>query len=161
MTEFEEIYAKHFRDVFRFIHKLSGDAVLAEEITQETFFKALKGIGGLKEKTGIKVWLFQIAKNTLYTHHRKRKRTEPLTDERVSGEKSLTELMTDKDSAMRIHTVIHNLKEPYKEVFTLRIFGELTFAQIGEIFDKTENWARVTFYRSRQKVLAEMEEQNE
>jgi RNA polymerase sigma-70 factor (ECF subfamily) len=156
VTEFETAFRQYYGDVYRFVYRLCGDGRLAEEMTQETFFKAFKKRQGFQEKCSIKTWLFQIAKNALYTYYRKNNRLEPIAEVQQTGEKPLAELLSDKDAAMRIHAALHALEEPYKEVFMLRIFGELPFAQIGLLFDKTENWARVTFYRSKQRIMREV-----
>ena len=153
MTDFGDVYEQYFRDVYRFVFKLSGSETVAEEITQETFFKALNGIKSFDGRCSIKVWLIQIAKNTYYTHHKKQKRFEALPESITANEKTLEDIMTEKSQAMQIHEALHILDEPYKEVFMLRIFGELPFSQIGQLFEKTENWARVTFYRAKQKIL--------
>jgi RNA polymerase sigma-70 factor (ECF subfamily) len=155
VTDFEAVFRQYYGDVYRFIYQLCGDNRLAEEITQETFFKAFKKIKDFREKCSVKTWLFQIAKNTLYSHHRKDRRLAPL-EEQPADDKPLAELLSDKDAALRIHAALHGMDEPYKEVFMLRVFGELPFAQIGLLFDKTENWARVTFYRSKQSILREI-----
>ena len=156
MTGFEDIYVRYFRDVYRFVLSLSGSESTAEEITQETFFKALKGIKDFTGTCGVKVWLFQIAKNTYYTHCKKRNRLTPLPDDAPQNAPSVEEIVTDKAAAMELHAVLHALEEPYKEVFSLRVFGELPFAHIGQLFDKTENWARVTFYRAKKKIIGKM-----
>ena len=83
---------------------------------------------------------------------RRRGKTDPMPDELPSAGKSIEQLITDEDSSFRIHTMLHSLEEPYREVFELRIFGELSFSQIGTIFGKTENWARVTYHRARLKL---------
>jgi len=156
MTDFEEIYNLYFRDVYRFVYKLSGSESIAEEITQEMFFKALKGIKNFNGKCSLKAWLFQIAKNVFYTHHKKQNRFDPLPETTVQNDKSVEDLVTDQASAMALHAALYTLAEPYKEVFMLRIFGELSFSQIGQVFGKTENWARVTFYRAKQKTLEQI-----
>lgn len=153
MADFEEIYRQYFREVYRFVYSLSRNEELSEEITQETFFKALKGIDGFKGNCKLSVWLCQIAKHTYFSHLEKQKRffPEPCTG-LLSTRENLEDALLNKDETLRIHGALHRLKEPYKEVFSLRVFGELSFAQIGELFEKSEGWARVTFYRSKQKI---------
>ena len=153
MEEYEQIYALYFQDVYRYVCALSRDANLAEEITQETFFKALKSLDSFRGQCRLYVWLCQIAKHTYLSHLKKRK--EPENEEPLSN--SVEEMMLEKESAFQIHQALHNLSEPYKEVFSLRVLGELSFRQIGLLFGKSENWARVTYHRARLKIKEEFE----
>jgi RNA polymerase sigma factor (sigma-70 family) len=152
VTEFEKIYDQYFREVYAFVLTLSRDEKLAEEMTQETFFKALKSMDQFKGHCKMNVWLCQIAKNTYFTYHSKQKRytAEEIVD--PPGDTVIETLIERKEEAFRVHKVLHSLHEPYKEVFTLRIFGELSFKEISGLFEKTESWARVTFYRAKQKI---------
>ncbi|MUT65979.1 RNA polymerase sigma factor [Paenibacillus sp. NEAU-GSW1] len=158
MTQFELIYNQHFKDVYRFVLSLCRDAAMAEEITQETFFKALKSIHQFKGTSKINVWLCQIAKNTYFSHLEKQKRFAPHEPAETVSEHNLESMILDKEAVFRIHKALHDLEEPYKEVFTLRIFGELSFAQISQIFEKTESWSRVTFHRAKRKVQERLKE---
>lgn len=155
MTDFQEVYDLYFKDVYKYALSLSRDPHVAEEITQETFFKALKNIGSFRGQCRLYVWLCQIAKNTYYSYSQKQARAAP-EQEAPSGE-SLEDKLLTKESAFEIHKLLHKLPEPYKEVFSLRVFGELSFQQIGELFGKTESWARVTYHRARLKIKEEME----
>lgn len=154
MAEFQEVYQLYFQDVYKYVLSLSRDPALAEEITQETFFKALKHIDSFRGQCRLYVWLCQIAKNTYYTHLEKQNRREP--EPEAAGEDSLEDRLLTEESAFEIHKVLHHLPEPYKEVFSLRIFGQLSFRQIGELFSKTESWARVTYYRAKLKIKEEL-----
>ncbi|VXC32323.1 RNA polymerase sigma factor [Bacillus sp. 349Y] len=160
MTEFEKIYDQHFREVYAFILSMSRNEKLAEEITQETFFKALKAIDGFKGQCKMSVWLCQIAKNTYFTHLSKQKRLVPEEVVESSGDAVMERLMENREEAMRVHKVLHSLQDPYKEVFTLRIFGELSFRDISGLFGKTESWARVTYHRARQKIQDRLKEED-
>lgn len=147
--------------MYRFIYSLCGNESVAEEITQETFLKALKHIDSYQGKCQMKVWLCQIAKNTFYTYQSKQARFSRWTElerKQRSLEQPLDEALANKEDALRIHKVLHRMKEPYKEVFTLRIFGELSFAEISQLFEKTESWARVTFYRAKQMIHKKLKE---
>lgn len=163
---FEEIYNAYFRDVYRYLLALSRNEHLAEELTAETFFKALRAADGFRGGCDIRVWLCQIAKNEYLMHLRKSKRTasaEPFPDEdspapEPSAPVSVEQQAVDADTAVRIHKLLHTMPEPYKEVFQLRVFGELSFAQIGSIFDRTANWACVTYHRARAMIQKEMED---
>ena len=149
MTEFQAVYDRYFRDVYKYALSISRDPAVAEEITQETFFKAMKSIDSFRGQCRLYVWLCQIAKNTYITYCQKQSRASPA--EEPSGE-SLEDRLLTKESAFEIHKLLHRLPEPYKEVFSLRVFGELPFSQIGELFGKTESWARVTYHRARLKI---------
>lgn len=154
MTDFQEVYDLYFKDVYKYALSLSRDPHVAEEITQETFFKALKSIDSFRGQCRLYVWLCQIAKNTYFTYMGKQGKEEA-AQEVTSGD-SMEEKLLIKETAFEIHKLLHNLPEPYKEVFSLRVFGELSFSQIGELFGKTESWARVTYYRARLKIKEEL-----
>ncbi|MGC6769405.1 RNA polymerase sigma factor [Enterococcus sp. LJL128] len=157
IKDFETVYMEHFADVYRFILSLCRDEQLAEEITQETFFKALKKIDEFKGNCKLSVWLCQIAKNTYFSHQRK-KQPEPLERavEVLGASSALQESMVAKESSEQLHYHLHHLKEPYKEVFTLRVFGELSHGQIAALFGKNESWARVIFYRAKKQLQEAM-----
>ena len=152
MEDYQEIYSLYFQDVYRYILALSRDPSLAEEITQEAFFKALKSLDSFQGQCKLYVWLCQIAKNTYLSYLKKHK--EPEEEKTLTS--SLEEMMLDKESVFLIHQALHNLPEPYKEVFSLRVLGELSFRQIGLLFGKTENWARVTYHRARLTIKEEL-----
>ncbi|MCD7920169.1 MAG: RNA polymerase sigma factor [Clostridiales bacterium] len=156
MEPFEDVYDRYFRDVLQFAYSMCGDRYLAEEIAQETFFKALRQMSSFRGECSVKSWLFQIARNDYLSRCRKGKRLTSLEDatEPVQSE-SLEERLLDQESAMELHRRLHRLPEPYREVFSLRVFGELSFADIGDLFDKSDSWARVTFYRARCKLKEE------
>ena len=153
MEDYQEIYTLYFQDVFKYVLALSRDPSLAEEITQEAFFKALKSLDSFQGQCKLYVWLCQIAKNTYLSYLKKHK--EPEKEETLTS--SLEEMMLDKESVFLIHQALHNLPEPYKEVFSLRVLGELSFRQIGLLFGKTENRARVTYHRARLTIMEELE----
>lgn len=159
-TEFEKIYTEHFGAVRRYLLKLCRSAPLADEITSDTFFKAMSAIDKFDGKCDVKSWLFQIAKNSYFSYLKKAGRTVPLesvseTDDAGPG---IEERVADADASVRILQVLHTMQEPYKEVFSLRVFGELSFRQIAEIFGKTENWACVTYHRAKSKIQTILEE---
>lgn len=158
----EELYRTYFDIVYRYIRSISQDGALAEEVTQETFFKALEKIDQFRGDCDVRVWLCQIAKNTLYDHLKKQKKQllgdEKLEEAESDGGELLEEKLAQRSQAMEIHKVLHRLSEPCKEVFSLRTFGELKFSEIGMLFGKSENWARVTYYRARVKIREELEQ---
>ena len=160
--EFEEIYIRYFNDVFLFLKKLSRDERIAEEITSETFFKAMRSIDAFRGDTDIRVWLCQIAKNGYFSHLKKQQGLVAIDDlEFTDSIDPIEEQLINRSDAMQIHLLLHDLAEPYKEVFMLRVFGELSFKQIAKIFQKTDNWACVTYHRARNKILEQKKKKNE
>jgi len=158
VTELEKIYDSYFKDVFLYIYSLSGNKHIAEDVTSETFVKAIKSIDSFKGDCDIRVWLCQIAKNTYYSYLRKNKglvsmNSIPEQEDNLDIEKRISM----SEESMRIHQILHNLEEPYKEVFTLRVFGELSFKQIASLFGKSDNWACVTFHRAKNKIKERLE----
>ena len=157
VTDFQEVYNLYFRDVYRYALSLCRNESVAEEITQETFYKALVKLDSFDGRCKISVWLCQIAKNAYISMHRKDKHVDPDCDiDLLSYDGNLEENIADRDTVFAIHKVLHHLEEPYKEVFSLRTFGELSFKQISELFGRTETWARVTYHRARLKIKEEM-----
>ena len=159
MAEFEDTYNLYFKDVFLYIYSLSGDKHIAEDITSETFMKAIQSIDSFKGNCDIRVWLCQIAKNSYFSYLRKIKKfvdIEALPEK--ADDQDVEQIISSAETSMKIHEVLHNLGEPYKEVFSLRVFGELSFKQIAYLFGKSENWACVTYHRARKKIKERMED---
>lgn len=154
MTDFQAVYEEYFTDVYKFVFSLCRDEHLAEEVTQETFFKALKNIDSFRGQCRLYVWLCQIAKNTYFSLASKPK--DISFEDITASENGPEEALLQQDSAFAVHRILHTLEEPYKEVFSLRVFGQLSFRQIGTLFSKTESWARVTYHRARMKIKEEM-----
>ena len=151
---FEAVYENYYKRVYHFLLTLGRDTALAEELTQETFFRVLPALQDFRGECKLEVWLFQIAKNLYFSHRRKEAR--PLPEPERSGE-DLAEQLERKETAARLHRELHRLPEPYREVFTLRVFGELSYAELAELFQKSENWARVVYHRAKGKLLQRME----
>jgi RNA polymerase sigma factor (sigma-70 family) len=160
--DFEFIYQAYFKDVFLYVRSLSADEHIAEEITQETFTKALKSLSSFDGKKDVRAWLFTIAKNTFYTYCKRQKifSQHELHEEIFDLQPDLIEKFADEETAFRIHQYLHQMKDPYKEVFTLRVFGELSFEKIAVIFGKSSSWARVVFYRAKVQIKEYMEVSN-
>ena len=155
----EKLYQAHYMRVFSYAMTLSGDRTLAEEITQETFYRAFAKADKFRKESDEVTWLCAIAKNYFYDEKRRQGKTGPIpegTDLPDPG-KGIEQTAVDRDSSFRIHVALHALEEPYREIFELRVFGELSFSEIGTIFGKTENWARVTYHRARLKLQERME----
>lgn len=154
---FEKVYNAHYMHVFSYVMTLTGDRHLAEEITQDAFFKAFSSPSGFRGEADEATWLCAIAKNRWMDENRRRGRSAPMPEDLPEEGRSLEQQITDRDSSFRVHVLLHGMEEPFREVFELRIFGELSFREIGTIFGKTENWARVTYHRARLKLRERME----
>lgn len=154
---FEELYDRYFKDVYYFIYAMSKNSHIAEEITQETFYRALKESRNFRGECSGKTWLCKIAKNLYLSYLRKNKKIadEPMEEEADSTDVEL--FCIQKSEVLSIYKILHHLEEPYKEVFTLRTLGELSYKEIADIFEKQENWARVTYYRARMKIVEYLE----
>ena len=157
MQDFDKVYSEYFQYVYKFVIALCNDSDMAEEITQETFFKALKNIDNFKGNCKISSWLCQIAKNTFITYIKKENLKTEYPLNVVISEEDIEKRLEDKQSAYEIYKVLHSIKEPYKEVFWLRLFGGLSYSQIGVIFEKSENWARITYYRAKNMIKENVE----
>lgn len=163
MNNIEELYKLYFHDVYLYIKSLSHNDDTAQDVTQETFFKAMKSLNSFKGECSVKSWLCQIAKNIFYN---KCKADSRFTDAELSPETpdetvSFTDRIADSSQALEIHRILHKMEEPYKEVFSLRVFSELSFKQIAELFGKTESWARVTFHRAKVRIIDALEEKTQ
>ena len=154
MSDFQAIFENNRQFVFRFLMKLCGNVSLAEELTQETFFRAYMNISALREEEKVTVWLCQIAKNTYFAWFNEQKRKQPLLQPTIADDTpDIAELFEEKELAGRAFSVLHALEEPYKEVFMLSVFGGLSLKDISAMFGKSESWARVTYYRAKQKIM--------
>lgn len=153
MSDIEEVYKAYFKDVFLYMRALCHDEEISEEIAQETFVKALGSIDSYDERKDIRAWLFTIAKNTYFTYCRRKNISIEDIPETAATDVILTERIENEEQAMQIHKILHMLDEPYKEVFNLRVFGELSFEKIGLIFGKSPGWARVTYFRAKSRII--------
>ena len=165
VTDFEQLYNTYFNDVYLYIRRLSGDEHIAEEITSDTFFKAIKSIDSFRGDCDVRVWLCQIAKNSYYSYIKRTGKTVSI-DEHELFELPDTALSVDEeyvkqDEIERIQRILHGISEPYKEVFMWRVYADLSFKQIAQIFGKTDNWACVTYHRARKMILERLEEMND
>lgn len=152
----EKMYDAYYMRVYSFTMTLCGDQNLAEDVTQETFSRAMSKSTSFRNESDEVTWLCAIARNLFLDEKRRQTRTEQMPEEIPSKEKTPEQLTMDRDSSFRIHMALHALDEPYREAFELRVFGELSFREIGTIFGKTENWARVTYHRARLKLQERM-----
>ena len=154
MLDFEMVFRENNQFIFRFLMKLCGDVHLAEELTQETFFRAYMNLSALRNEEKVAVWLCQIAKNTYFAWFNEQKRKQPISQlTPMDSTPDIAELFEEKELAGRAFSVLHALEEPYKEVFMLSVFGGLSLKDISAMFGKSESWARVTYYRAKQKIM--------
>lgn len=135
---------------------------MAEEITSETFYKAMRSIDSFRGDCDIRVWLFQIAKNCYYTYLKKQRRVDSIEDAILADispqDETVEERLLRQDEAMQIQKILHDISDPYKEIFMWRVFAELNYKQIGRLFGKSENWACVTYHRARNMIRERLED---
>ncbi len=157
MTDFEELFGDNKDFIYKYLVKLTRNLSLAEELTQETFFRAYMNYASLKNKEKASVWLCQIAKNTYYAWYNKHKKIDSFEEKDLDGGcANIEEVFEQKELSQKALACLHQLEEPYKEVFMLSVFGGFSLKDISNIFGKSESWARVTFYRAKQKLLERM-----
>lgn len=149
--DFDRLYNVYYMKVYSYVMTIVKSAHMAEEVTQQAFYKALNSLSRFEGRADEFTWLCAIAKNSALDELKKQSRREPLTED-IPVSESIEQTAEDEELTLKIHQLLHNMEEPYKEVFQLRVFGELSFAKIGLIFGKTENWARVTYHRAKLKL---------
>ena len=151
----EEVLCAEYEAVYRYALTLCRNDIETQDITQETFFKAMRSAEKFEGNSSLYTWLCAIAKN-LWVNNCKKYSREVLPEDMVNIEletqASIEHELFEKDTAMHVHTILHNMQEPYKEVFSLRVFGQLSYAEIAGLFSKTESWARVTYHRARKMI---------
>lgn len=159
MDKSDILFEKYYEDVLRFLRGLSRDEQLSEELTQETIYRAIKSIHMFKGDSDMRVWLCSIAKNLFFTYCKKKKYVtyDDVHEIYEAEEKLFVQMVEDRETALQIHKILHELKEPYKEVFSLRVFGELSFKEIASLFQKSEHWACVTYHRAKMMIRQRLE----
>ena len=155
MESMEQIYQDYAQTVYRYLFSLTRSDELAEELTQETFYQAIRTSDRFDGSCAVSTWLCAIAKRVLQTHRRKHPEMDSWEDRDLASP-SAEETALDEASRLSVLRSLHALPEPYREVLYLRLFGDLSYAKIGEIFEQSENWARVTFYRGKEKLRKEV-----
>ena len=158
MAEFEEIYETYVRRVYRFLLALTGDPSEAEELTQQTFYQAFLHIEQFQGRSSLFTWLCQIGKNEWFRECRRLRRFTDEDIEEIAADKAIDVELVKKDESRRAVFVLCQLEQPYRDVVILRIYGQLAFSQIALLFEKTESWAKVTFFRGKEKLKKIMEE---
>lgn len=150
---FEKLYETYYMRVYSYVMTLAGKQCMAEEITQEAFYRAFTAKNAFRGESNAMTWLCAIARNLFYDEMRRQsKSTKALPDMDADSGVNIEREVEDRDTSYRIHLALNELEEPYRRVFGLRIFGELSFREIGGICEKTENWARVTYHRAKIKL---------
>lgn len=157
MESFDGIYKESVQKVYHFLLRLTENEELAEELTSETFYQAFLHIGQFRGECSMDTWLCQIAKNAYYKELRRRQKLRPEDTFKDIQAKDYYKDVENRDMALSLHKILHQLENPYKEVFSLRVFGELQFKEIASVFGKSESWAKMTYYRAKAKIIAEME----
>lgn len=157
MESMEEIYRTHAKMVYGFLLSKCGNHYVAEELTQETFYQALKGLSRFENKSSLSTWLCGIANNVYRSYCRKEKLHLELEEasEEIGGTSPEQEFFSKLDM-LDLLKLLHRLKEPLREVLYLRMIGNLSFREIGEIMERSENWARVNFYRGKSRMIEEV-----
>ncbi|MDE6747099.1 MAG: sigma-70 family RNA polymerase sigma factor [Oscillospiraceae bacterium] len=159
-SDFDEIYRLYAKYVYRYLAGLSFSEQLAEELTAETFYHAVKNINSYRSEYSMPVWLKSIAKNLYIDYLRKKERQNVSIDgEDFPDGADAVLILEDREQALNVHKALHTLDEPYKEVFSLRVFGELSYKEIGGLFGKSDGWARTVFFRAKEKIINKLNEQ--
>ena len=157
MQSMDEIYQTYARTVYKYLMSMTQNEDIAEELTQETFYQAVRGIGRFDGKCKISTWLCAIAKHQLLAYQRKHPIEEAIDDKKQPPGASAEAEVFSAVRRVELMKKLHLCPEPFREILYLRIFGGLSFREIGEIMGKTENWARVSFYRAKERLKKEIE----
>lgn len=155
MLTMEDIYREHSKTVYRYLLSLSHDEDISEELTQETFYQAVKSAEHFDGSCKITTWLCAIARNSYYSYRRKHPASAELLED-IASEAIVDKDILASESRVELLKKLQALNAEMREVMYLRVFGELSFREIGDILSKTENWARITFYRGKEKLKKEL-----
>lgn len=162
MKDLGRIYQDNFIKVYRYILSISGDPHLAEDITQETFFKAMQKLNSFRGDCSLTTWLCRIARNIYLNHKDRQTRSQNYLKQHPpedDSSESIEQELIRKEQAVEIIATMQKLDDPYKEVFSLRVFSELSFMEIGKMFGKNDSWARVTYHRAKLKIREDLEDE--
>lgn len=155
MADFEKLFCGNRDTVYRCLLGMCRDTSLAEELTQETFFRAYMNLSSLRDEEKAAAWLCRIARNTYFAWYREQKHLVPL-EERSGDVPDVAEDLVTHELSGQALRALHALEEPYREVFLLAVYGQVPLREISALYGRSESWARVTFYRARQKLMEEM-----
>jgi len=155
----EKLYNDYFQTVFKYLFCMTHDADISEELTQETFYQAIKSYDSFRGDCKISVWLCQIAKHLWYKEYKKKNKYTSDSIEGLSASlparENVEQMILEGDSKIALYQKLQKLDDKTREVMYLRLTGELSFREIGGILNRTETWARVVFYRGKQKLMKE------
>lgn len=165
--ELDDLYQEYAKMIYHFIYLKCNDRDLAEDIVQTTFLKAIMQIDSFHGECKISTWLCQIARNEYLNYCRRHNRQqsydayledngEPSTGHESCFHNAMLEKMILTEQAENIKRILHTLQEPYREIFMLRVYGEYSFEEIAESFHRNATWARVTYYRAKEKIKKEL-----
>ena len=152
----EQFYRENYRIVFGYLYSLCGDREWTEDLTSETFLKAIVKIDSFDGRGQPSTWLCSIGRNLYLDDKKRRKRHVPLEEARLAEDDSMEQKIEDRLMSAKIAQISRELEEPKQQVFTMRLTG-LSFREIGEAFGKSENWARVTFFRAKKEIIGRLE----
>ena len=161
MPEAEVIYDQYKDLVFGYLIRLCHNRDLAEDLTQETFYAAIRQWDTFRKQSNTGTWLCSIARNQYYLLLRKADKQRKLLEKQQAeaAEEDFTEKLMDRIMAFDAYKILHRLKEPYREILTMRLFSELSFREIGDLFEKSEDWARVMCVRAKRMIVEQMKEE--
>lgn len=160
-NQFESIYNAHYKAAFQYAYHLCHEESIAEDLVQEAFLKYYKSLSMYRRECSELTWLCRIINNLWIDQLRKKKRIQKvtLTDLYIADNTDFVTQIENKDAAKRVHQILHCLPEPYKEVFSLRVFGELPFSEIADLYQRSESWARVTYGRAKMKIISRLDKE--
>lgn len=162
VSDLDALYRAHFKDVFLYLYRLSGSEQLAQELSSDVFYRAFRALDSFRGKCDVRVWLLRIAKNCYYSHIKKAKRIVPTPPDELRSlpdpAPSIEEELIQREQITRIRACLQHLRDPYKEVFMWRVFAELSFREIGNLLDHSENWACVTYHRATKMIRKQLED---
>jgi RNA polymerase sigma-70 factor (ECF subfamily) len=157
LEDFEALYRQYAKPLFRYLICLCGDRQLAEELLQETFYQAINSIFRFKGNSKVSTWLYQIAKNVYLKHASKARKGQIVSLENIENMASpelLDAAMIEEEQNSNLIAALKQLEDPFKEIVCLRVFNDLSFKEMGELFNRSEGWARITFYRAKLQLKA-------
>ena len=159
MDDIGKIYELYGGRLVSYLVSMTGDPSLAEELASEVLVRAMTGLSGFRGNGSVFTWLSAIGKNLYFDHLKKQGKRVDIEDiPELSDGCDIQSELSDKQLFKSVHRRLHQLDEPYKEVFTLRVFGEMPFGEIGSLFGRTDSWARVTFFRAKAKIIEGLKE---
>ena len=159
MQPMEEIYQAHAKTVYKYLLALTRSPDLAEELTQETFCQAIRSVDRYDGSCAVSTWLCAIAKRVLATWRRRHPDAEDVEEDAQTVPSAEQDALADL-GRLEVLRLLHRCPEPYREVLYLRVFGGASFREIGDILEKTENWARVTYYRGKERLRKELDNES-